>query len=197
MKKPEYLTGLGQDSHRFVDEGEEKDLMLGGALIPGHLGLKGNSDADVILHAIFNAISQALGERSLGYYSDPICEKGITDSKEYLKVIFKIMQNRGYEVSNIGIMLECKTPKIEQNSQLIKESLSKILNLEPHLIGLTATSGEGLTDFGKGLGIQSFVTVMLKKSPTPFYKKPLFILSIIVILAYIFILKFVFSEMGL
>lgn len=197
MKKPDFLTGLGQDSHRFVDEGEEKPLLLGGALIPGHIGLKGNSDADVILHAIFNAISQALGERSLGHYSDPLCERGITDSKEYVKVILKIMDNHGFKISNIGIMLECKTPKIEQYSQLIKESLSKILKLDLHLIGLTATSGEGLTDFGKGLGIQSLVTVLLDKKPTPFYKKPMVILTLLVVIAYIFVLKFVFSKMGL
>ena len=61
-----FYVGFGQDSHHFVDEGDPKPLVLGGVTVPGHRGLKGNSDADVILHALFNALTQAVGGRSIG-----------------------------------------------------------------------------------------------------------------------------------
>lgn len=153
--------GFGMDSHRFIANGDKK-LVLGGAILD-EVGFEANSDGDVILHALFNAISQALGEKSIGYYADKMCEAGITDSKEYLNVIIKIMKERGYQIGNVGIMLEGKRPKISKYHDEIKETLSKILNLSTDRIGITATSGEELTEFGKGLGMQCFVVVSLNK----------------------------------
>lgn len=154
--------GFGMDSHRFVTE-DSKKLILGGYVIEEEKGFVANSDGDVILHALFNAISQALGERSIGYYADKMCENGITDSKEYLKVILKIMKDRGYSIGNVGIMLEGKKPRISIYHDQIKSSLSKVLNIATDRIGITATSGEELTDFGKGIGMQCFVVITLNR----------------------------------
>lgn len=159
--KSGFLVGLGQDSHRFSDK--EKKLVLGGHILPDEQGLEANSDGDVILHALFNAVSQALGKRSLGHYADPLCGKGITDSKEYMKIILGIMEKEKYKINNIGIMLECKRPKIDIHADKIIEAMGRLLNIKKEQIGITATSGEGLTEFGQGKGMQCFAIVSLKK----------------------------------
>lgn len=158
-----FRVGFGQDSHEFVKDGDKKPLKLGGVLISNERGLKGNSDGDVVLHALFNALSQAIGERSIGIYADPKFERGITDSKEYLKTILSMVKEKGYIINNVGIMIEAKKPKIEEHVCKMKKSLSKLLKLEESQIGITATSGENLTAFGRGEGIQTFVIVSLVK----------------------------------
>jgi len=153
--------GFGMDSHRFVKEGEKK-LILGGVEFEGK-GFDANSDGDVILHALFNAISQGLGEKSLGHYADDMFEKGVTDSKEYLNVALKMMKDREYALGNIGIMLEGKMPKISGHEEKLKESLSSLLGIEKDSVGVTATSGEDLSAFGRGLGMQCFCVVSMHK----------------------------------
>jgi len=155
-----FRVGIGQDSHSFSKT--EKGLTLGGFLLKDQKKLEANSDGDVVLHAIFNAISQAIGERSLGFYADSLCGKqGVKDSKKYIEIIIEKMKSTGYEIGNIGLMIECKTPKIDTISSKIKKSLSEILKTEPRKIGITATSGEELTSFGMGAGIQCFAIVSL------------------------------------
>lgn len=150
-------VGLGMDSHKFE---EGKELYLGGIKIPDETGFRANSDGDVILHALFNAISQALGKRSIGCYADKMClSEGITDSKEYLKIILDKLE--GYKINSVGIMLEGKKPRLEKWHDKIKESIARLLNIDVTKIGLTFTSGEELTSFGKGEGMQCFVVVSL------------------------------------
>lgn len=167
----DYRIGIGQDSHMFKDEAlgkkdaEKKEcLVLGGLKIKEMPKLEANSDGDVIIHAIFNAISQALGKKSIGFYADEQCEKGVKDSKKYLEIILKEMKKEGFKINSLGLMMECKKPQIDKLSAKIKKALSDILGLPTHRIGITATSGEELTAFGKGLGIQCFAIVSLKKS---------------------------------
>jgi len=157
----DFRIGIGQDSHPF--DKKHKGLTLGGMYFPELQKTEANSDGDVILHSIFNAISQSIGEKSLGFYADSMCEKGITDSKEYLKVILDKIKDQGFEINTIGVMLECKSPKIDPISEKLKESLSKIFKISANRIGITATSGENMTVFGTGLAIQAFSIVSLKK----------------------------------
>ena len=156
-------VGLGQDSHAFEPDGSEKPLILGGVVFPGHPGLLANSDGDVVLHALFNALSQAIGKRSLGIYADPICQQGITDSRAYLKVALDMVREAGYTVNNVGVSIEARRPKIEPMSEQMKRSLCALLDLADDQVGITATTGEGLTAFGRGEGIQVFVIVSLVK----------------------------------
>jgi len=155
-----FRIGFGQDSHRF-SKNKTKKLVLGGYILPNKIGLEANSDGDIILHALFNAISSAIGERSLGFYADEMCRKGITDSKEYLRVILNKLKEKNMELNNISIMIEAGKPKLEKYTDKIKNSLSKILKLEKERIGIAYTSGEKLTAFGRGDGIQGFVVVSL------------------------------------
>ncbi|PIU72162.1 2-C-methyl-D-erythritol 2,4-cyclodiphosphate synthase [Candidatus Woesearchaeota archaeon CG_4_10_14_0_2_um_filter_33_10] len=148
-------VGIGQDSHRFIRK-SKKRLALGGVIIHDEKGLEGNSDGDVVLHAIFNALSQAVGKRSIGFYSDKMCREGIKDSREYLKLALKMVKDSGYKVNNIGVMIEAKKPRIEPYVDDMKKSIARILMITQNMVGITATSGEGLTAFGKGMGIQVF-----------------------------------------
>ncbi|MBI1936027.1 2-C-methyl-D-erythritol 2,4-cyclodiphosphate synthase [Candidatus Woesearchaeota archaeon] len=155
-----FRVGLGQDSHKFSRD-KKKKLILGGYAIPNEAGLEANSDGDLILHALFNAISSAIGEQSLGFYSDPMCKKGITDSKEYLKVILAKMYEKNLKINNVSISIEAKKPRLEQHNDKIKDSLSRILKISKENIGITYSSGEGLTSFGKGEGMQCFAIVSM------------------------------------
>lgn len=160
MTFSDFKMGIGQDSHKFSKDNNKK-LILGGFIVPNENGMEANSDGDIILHALFNAISTAIGETSLGFYADEMCKKGITDSKEYLEVMLEKMKKKSLEINNASISIEAKKPKLEQYNDAIKEPLSKILKIEKGKIGIAFTSGEGLTDFGKGDGMQCFVIVSL------------------------------------
>ncbi len=157
----DFRVGLGQDSHTF--DSEKMGLTLAGVFIPDQPKLKANSDGDVILHAIFNALSQAIGDMSLGFYADSMCEKGVKDSKKYLDVILQKVQQQKFKINSLGLMIECKKPKIDPITTKLKKSLCDILSITPSRIGITATTGENLTMFGAGLGIQCFAIVSLVK----------------------------------
>ena len=152
--------GVGIDSHKFTDK--KKPLIIGGVKIADNGGFEANSDGDVVLHALFNALSTAIGMKSLGFYADKMLENGITDSKRYLEFILDKVEEKNLKINNVAIMLEGKKPKIDGHTGKIKASLSKILKIKGECIGIAATSGEELTEFGKGLGMQCFVVVTLK-----------------------------------
>ncbi|MBI4975699.1 2-C-methyl-D-erythritol 2,4-cyclodiphosphate synthase [Candidatus Peregrinibacteria bacterium] len=156
-----FRVGIGQDSHEFDDK--KQGLYLGGLLLKDKPKLKANSDGDVILHTVFNAISQAIGGSSLGFEMDKECKKGLKNSKNYIKIILEKIHKNGFKLNSLGIMIEAKTPKIDPISHKIKKSLSATLGLSQNRIGITATSGEELTAFGQGLGIQCFAIVSLVK----------------------------------
>lgn len=150
-------TGLGLDSHRFVASDSEKPLVLGGLVFEDAPGLDGNSDADVILHALTDAVSGVTGVTVIGAVADKMCSDGITDSKQYLKVALEELGD--WQISHVSIALECLRPKIDPKVSAIRESIAGLLNLSAEEICLTATTGEGLTDCGRGLGIHASVIV--------------------------------------
>lgn len=145
-------VGIGQDSHRFETENTGKELILGGVSFEG-LGMSANSDGDVVLHAITNAISGVTCKNILGEVADNMCRNGITDSKEYVKEALKYLNEK---IEHISITIEGKTPKISPKIEEMRKSIAEILNITTSQIGITATTGEGLTEFGKGNGISVF-----------------------------------------
>jgi len=145
-----------------VSDGDKK-CVLGGVIIDGLPGFKANSDGDVIIHALCAAIEQALGRKNFSTYSDDMCKEGITDSKKYLTVAVSHMKEMNYKINNVGISVEGKTPKILPIEDEIKQSLSSILETDISSIGINATTGEGMTAFGRCEGVQVFVIVSLIK----------------------------------
>jgi 2-C-methyl-D-erythritol 2,4-cyclodiphosphate synthase len=90
-----------------------------------------------------------------------MCQKGIKDSREYLKVALKNVQDAGFKVNNLGLSLECQKPKIAPIADKIKKILSAILKIKETQIGINASTGDGMTAFGNGQGIQCFAIVSL------------------------------------
>ena len=117
-----------------------------------------NSDGDVVFHAICNAISSVTGILILGAIADDLCLKdGITDSEVYLKEAMKTLGNQ--KVSHVAISIEAKKPKMKDRIIDMRKNIARVMELDISQVGITATSGEGLTDFGCGDGVQCFAIV--------------------------------------
>jgi 2-C-methyl-D-erythritol 2,4-cyclodiphosphate synthase len=161
-RTPVFKAALGQDSHRFEGARSRKPLMLGGMAIAGCPGLAGNSDADVVLHAVTNAVSGISGKNILGRVADRMClDKGITDSAAFLT---KALATLGpYRLVHVSVCKEGKRPMLAKHIPAMKKSLARLCSLKVSDIGITATTGEGLTAFGKGKGIQVFAVVTAEK----------------------------------
>lgn len=145
-------VALGQDSHRFCDEPypEGRMLILGGVLFADEPPLDGNSDADVILHALTNAISGITGVPVLGAAADRLCAAGVTDSRAY---VHEALADLTGTIQHVSISIEAARPKLLARIPEIRQSVASILNIDKAGVAVTATSGEGLTACGRGEGI--------------------------------------------
>lgn len=152
-------AAIGQDSHRF-EENPGKPLVLGGVLFPGVPGLLANSDGDVVLHAVTNAVSGITCVNVLGGPADALCRAGITDSAVYLHKALEPLRGR---ISHLSISMECARPRITPRIPAMRENIARLLGIAPEAVGITATSGEGLTDFGRGLGISVFCILTVEE----------------------------------
>lgn len=148
-------TGIGQDSHRFLPDGDPKPCIMAGVIFENAPGFEANSDGDVVFHTICNAISSLTGVLILGALADDLCLKqGITDSEVYLREALKTLGKQ--QISHLAITIEAKRPKFKSKLHEMRGSIARVMNLDISQIGITATSGEGLTDFGRSLGVQCF-----------------------------------------
>lgn len=152
-------VGIGQDSHRFDFENNEKKLVLGGVVFENATPLLGNSDADVVLHAITNAVSGVTCVNIIGKKSDEMCQSGIKDSEVYLRESLKYL---GSKITHVSISIECLEPKISPKIEEMRKNIGRILSIPETEVGITATTGEGLTDFGKGIGISCFAVLTVE-----------------------------------
>lgn len=157
----DYAVGTGEDSHKFAKRKKNTCLLLGGVKIKNMPPLEAESDGDVIIHALCNAIASAIGERSLGTYANKMCKRGILDSRKYLEKILQKMRRKKFRLVNCAISIEAANPKIDPIVQRIKGNLSVLLNLTKEHIGINATSGEKLTPFGRGKGIKCQAVILL------------------------------------
>ena len=160
-----YITTIGQDSHRFAfDDAGTGYIKLGGTDIPSEHPFVANSDGDVLLHALTNAISGYTCVNVLGGAADRIClEEGITDSSAYLKEALKDVRNA--EILHVSATIECLRPKLMPHIPAMREKISSLLGILESSVGITATTGEGLTGFGRGEGVQVFVLVSWRVFP--------------------------------
>jgi len=153
-----FRTGIGQDSHRFLSRESSKPCTIAGLVFEEVPGFNANSDGDVVFHAICNAISSLTGVLILGGVADELFYNGgITDSEAYLK---EAMSTLGAQkISHVALTLEGKKPKFSPRLQEMKENIARAMEIAPGQVGITATTGEGLTDFGCGDGIQCIAIV--------------------------------------
>lgn len=152
-------VAIGQDSHKIDFENSDKKLLLGGIEFEEDYSLLGNSDADVVLHAITNAISGITCQNILGKVADDMCQNGIKDSEVYLKEALKYLNEK---IVHLSLTIECKKPKITPKIAEMRSNIARILNIKENCIGITATTGEGLTEFGKGNGISVFACITVE-----------------------------------
>ncbi len=156
-----FRTGLGQDSHRFLNPDQSKPLILAGLLFDDEPGLAADSDGDVVLHALCNSITSITHAPILGKIAKELFQKdGITDSAVYVKKALQSLS--GWQIENVAIALEAKSPRMQKKIEEMRQSLAEILQIDKDRIGITVTSGEGLTDFGCGEGIQCFCSLLVK-----------------------------------
>lgn len=153
--------GLGLDVHRLVDG---RDLYIGGVKIDYNKGLLGHSDADVLIHAIMDAILGALNKRDIGYhFPDTDNEYKDIDSKVLLKKVYEMMYEEGYEVGNIDSVVACEKPKLKDYIDDMQKTIAKILNTDEYNISVKATTTEKLGYVGEGKGIKATSICLLKR----------------------------------
>ncbi len=131
--------------------------MLGGLAFDDAPALAGNSDADVILHALTDAVSGVTGVTVIGTVADALCKQGVTDSVEYLKLVLESLGT--WRLTHVSIALECLRPKIDAKVPALRENIAGLLGLAVADVCITATTGEGLTGMGRGEGIHATVIV--------------------------------------
>lgn len=161
--KQRVRTGIGQDSHRFLPPDSNKPCIIAGIIFDQVPGFNANSDGDVVFHAICNAISSLTGILILGNIADDLCLKdGITDSEVYLAEAMKTLGKQ--KVSHVAVTIEAKKPKFKERLLEMRSSIARVMDLDLSQVGITATTGEGLTDFGCGDGVQVFAIVTTEET---------------------------------
>jgi len=157
----EYRIGLGYDIHRLV---RGRKLLLGGLHIPYAKGLSGHSDADVLLHAVSDAILGAAGEPDIGELfpdTDPKY-RGIS-SAELLKEVHALIKRKGFMINNIDAVVITEEPKLAPFKREIRQSLAKILGIPEDRLNVKSKTNEKLGDIGKKKAIAGYAAVMLRK----------------------------------
>ena len=156
-----FRIGFGIDFHQLV---EGRDLWIGGVLIPHHKGAKGHSDADVLLHAICDAMLGALALGDIGLHfpdTDPTY-KGI-DSKLLLKQTHKLISEKGYQVVNIDSSLCLEAPKIKPYVKQMESTIASIVGVLPEDVSVKATTTEKMGFVGREEGLVAYANVLLRK----------------------------------
>lgn len=151
--------GNGYDIHQLV---EGRPLILGGIAIPHSLGLLGHSDADVLTHAIMDAMLGALSLGDIGHYfppSDP--QWAGANSLLLLQQVNQLILDRGWQVSNIDSVIVAERPKIKPHIKAMQDKLSQTLELKPDQISIKATTNEKLGPVGREEGIAAYAVTLL------------------------------------
>lgn len=152
--------GLGSDIHKFE---AGRKLVLGGIEIPHTHGLLGHSDADVVLHALSDAILGAAALGDLGRHFPGDEKNKNRPSSEILKEVCKMIWDKGYEVVNADIVIMAEAPKIAGHRTKMREKIAEIMNVTKYDVGVKATTCEGLGAIGRSEGIYAQAVVLLKK----------------------------------
>ena len=154
-------VGFGYDVHRLV---EGRDLWLGGIKLEHTMGLLGHSDADVLIHALCDALLGAANMRDIGYhFPDTSADfKGI-DSKILLRHTMELIRSKGYEFGNADITVAAERPKLNPHIETMKACLAEVMNVSADDLSIKATTTEKLGFTGRQEGISAYATVLIEK----------------------------------
>ncbi len=154
-------VGFGFDVHRLVPN---RDLWLGGIRINHESGLLGHSDADVLIHAICDALLGAANMRDIGYhFPDTAGEYKNIDSKILLARTIELIATKGYRVGNIDATVCAERPKLNPHIPDMQKVLAQIMDIDPDAISIKATTTEKLGYTGREEGIAAYATVLIEK----------------------------------
>ena len=152
-------TGIGFDTHRLV---EGRKLILGGIEIPHPVGLLGHSDADVLTHALMDALLGAIADGDIGQHfpdTDPRWEGA--DSIELLRAVVERLHSKGWQVVNVDITVLAERPKLKPYIPAMRERLAEPLGIEVESVSVKATTVEGLGAIGRREGISAMAVAMV------------------------------------
>ena len=154
-------VGIGYDVHKLV---KGRKLILAGVDIPFNLGLDGHSDADVLLHAISDALLGACGRGDLGKYF-PSTDNKWKDisSLLLLKEVYLILQDAGYEINNLDVVIVLEEPKISSYTEKMKVNIADVLQIKIEDINIKSTTSEGIGFVGKKEGAAAYAVVTIIK----------------------------------
>ena len=153
--------GYGYDSHRFE---EGRKLVLGGVEFPGETGLKGHSDADVLIHAIIDALLGAAALGDIGsHFPDTDPKWKGADSAKLLEAVLREIRTAGYQVANVDATVICERPKLRPHVELIRDRLANIMNIGKGRISVKGKTNEKMDDVGAGLGIEAHAVCLLEE----------------------------------
>lgn len=154
-------VGLGFDVHQLV---EGRDLWLGGVKLQHTKGLLGHSDADVLIHAICDALLGAANMRDIGYhFPDNAPEYKNIDSKLLLKRVVELISTKGYRVGNIDATVCAEQPKLNPHIPIMQQVLAALMGVEVDDVSIKATTTEKLGFTGREEGISAYATVLIEK----------------------------------
>lgn len=154
------MIGIGYDVHRFASG---RPLILGGVTIPHSHGLAGHSDADVLCHAIADAVLGALGLPDIGYYfppGDPACKD--ISSLAILRKCRELAEEAGQRITNVDATLIAEAPKILPHREPMRENIGRALGLAPARVGVKATTNEGMGFIGRNEGIAAMAVAQVE-----------------------------------
>lgn len=153
--------GIGYDIHRFV---KGRKLILGGVAIPHPKGLDGHSDADVVLHAVSDALLGAAGKGDIGEHFPNTDKKykGIS-SLILLGQVRELISKEGYRVGNVDVVIQAEGPNLKNYKPRMRGTIAKALRIDESFVNIKATTNEGLGAIGEGQGIAAFAAVTLTK----------------------------------
>lgn len=161
INKIMYRVGFGYDVHSLADG---RELWLGGVKIPYEKGLLGHSDADVLLHAICDALLGAANLRDIGFhFSDKDAQYKNIDSKILLKKSYALVKEKGYVLGNLDCCLVAEAPKINPFIPEMQKIMSEILETDPDNISIKATTNEKIGFVGRKEGMCAYATVLIQK----------------------------------
>ncbi len=154
------LCGIGYDCHRLV---VGRRLILGGVEIPHELGLEGHSDADVLTHAVIDALLGAAGLGDIGeHFPDTDERYRDADSLVLLETVLMTVIAAGLEVVNVDCTVVLEAPRLAPHRQAIRERLARVLGLSPTRVNVKATTGEGMGFVGRGEGVAALAVASLR-----------------------------------
>ena len=153
--------GFGYDSHRFE---EGRRLVLGGVEFPGDTGLKGHSDADVLIHAIIDALLGAAALGDIGsHFPDTDPKWKDADSAELLAQVAREIRGVGYRIGNVDMTVICERPKIGPYVELIRDRLASVMNVGKGRVSVKGKTNEKMDDVGAGVGIEVHAVALIEE----------------------------------